>query len=74
MLRFGFTGLLFEPQSSWMEKALLGRSVAFSGSVGCCGSAHDSQRLECAEELRAVRRALHVPCLGADKPRESCVF
>ena len=32
--------------------------VAFSGSEGCCGIAHDSQHLECAEEVWAALQAL----------------
>ena len=31
-------------------RAPLGRGLAFSGPMGCCGFAHDSQRLECSGE------------------------
>ena len=32
-------------------RTLLGRGLAFSGSVGCSGFAHDSQCLECSGEV-----------------------
>ena len=28
-----------------------GRDLAFSGSLGCCGIARDSQHLQCPEEV-----------------------
>ena len=36
-------------------RAPLGIGLAFSGPMGCCGFAHDSQRLECSGEVRAAR-------------------
>ena len=48
-------------QRVWEGPCLLERDVALSGSVGCCGIAHDCQHLECPEEVRAVRRALLLP-------------
>ena len=39
-------------------RALLGRNAA---SSGCRGTAHDCQRLGCAEEVRAAWRALLFP-------------
>ena len=39
-------------------RTLLGRGLALPGSLGCCGIAHDSQRLEGSRDVRAARRAL----------------
>ena len=74
MLKFGFTfrffvGVLSDGGQCCLRKesaesvgrVFLGRDVAFSGSVGCCGIAHDSQRLECPEGVWAVQRALLLP-------------
>ena len=38
--------------------AVLGKNVALSGSLGCCGIAHDIQHLEYPEEVWAAWRAL----------------
>ena len=55
-------------QHRWCEnfaqdagRALLGRGPAFSGPMGFCWFAHNSQRLECSGEVRAARRALFLP-------------
>ena len=48
-----------------MGRTLLGRGLAFSGSHGCCGFAHDNQRLERSGGVRAARRALLLPHQGA---------
>ena len=62
--------LLSEPLASMMVKSL--QKIwegpcwegmwPFSGSLRCCGLAHDSQHLECPEEVWAARRALLLPC------------
>ena len=52
-------GLMDSAES--LGKALLGKSVAFSGPLGCCGNAYDSQQLEYPQEVRATWRALLLP-------------
>ena len=44
-----------------VRRTLLGRGLASSGSLGCCGIAHDSQRLECSGGLWATSRVLLLP-------------
>ena len=52
---------LMSESAESLGRALLGRDVALSGSLGCCGIAHDTQHLECPEEVWAAWRALLLP-------------
>ena len=52
---------LLQHFSKGVGRAQLGRDLAFSGPLGCCGFAHSIQRLECSGEVRAARRALFLP-------------
>ena len=50
-------------QRPWCKNVAkdVGKCLAFSGPMGCCGLAHDNLRLECSGEVRAAWRALLLP-------------
>ena len=55
-------------------KGLVGNGCVFSGSVGCCGIAHDCQHMECPEKVCAVRRAVNFgPCFPVEKIKARAV-
>ena len=54
----GFCGKDFAQD---VGRTLLGRGLTVYGSLGCCGIAHDSQRLGCSGEVKAARRAFLLP-------------
>ena len=43
-------------QTAWEGPFWVEKNVAFSGLLGCRGTVHNSQQLECRKEARATRR------------------